>query len=65
MTAKEQKAIFTFAVLFMFGGFMSAVLFCPPPLDGERPLIFALGVAEVLIPSFALLALARKLSEVR
>lgn len=65
MTVREQKGIFTFAVLWMFSAFISAVLYCPPPLDNERPLVFAFGVAEVLIPALALLALARKLSEVR
>jgi len=59
MTLAAQKSIFTFAVLFMFGAFLSAVVSCPPPLDGERPIIFALGVFNTLAPALALLGLLR------
>jgi len=59
MTAREEKMIFTGTILFMFGGFLSAVVSCPPPLDRELPLVFAIGVAETLLPAFALLSMAR------
>ncbi len=65
MSAKDQKTVFTFAVVFMFGAFLSSVRYCPPPLDWERHLVFLLGVAETLIPAFLFLFAARRLSEVR
>ena len=59
MTAREQKSIFTFAVLFMFSGFLWSIVSCPPPLAHELPLVFAIGVAQTLLPAFALLSMAR------
>ena len=62
MTIREQKGIFGFVVLFMFGGYLSAVITCPPPTDNELPLVFLLGVATTLFPAFAFLESARWLS---
>jgi len=62
MTVREQKAIFGFVVLFMFGGYLSAVITCPPPIDRELPIVFLLGVATTLMPAFAFLEAARWLT---
>ena len=64
MTVREQKGIFTFVVLFMFGAYLTAVVSCPPPLDYELPLVFTLGVGTVLMPAFAFLQAARWLSKI-
>lgn len=62
LTIREQKFLFTFPVVWMFAFFMAAVVSCPPPLDSELPLVFAIGIGETLVPAFALLMLARWLS---
>lgn len=62
MTSREQKGIFTFCVAWMFLAHLWAVLTCPPPRPDEVGLLFALGVAVTLVPAFAVLGLARRLS---
>ena len=63
MSVREQKGIFGFVVLFMFLGFLWAVVSCPPPQEGELPAVFAIGVAQTLIPAFVFLWATRKLSK--
>jgi len=65
MTAREQKFLFTFPIVFMFAGYIASILTCPPWRDGEGWTVFAVEVVACLGPAFALLFLARKLSEVK
>ena len=65
MSVREQKGIFTFFVLWFFATFVLSVLFCPPPLDNELPIVFAVGVAETLLPGLLFLWLARKLESMK
>ena len=62
MTVREQKGVFTFAVIWMFGAVLWATVSCPPPRADELWALFALSVTTTLVPAFALLGLARKLS---
>ena len=65
MSTQEQKAVFTFPVVVMFTAYLSSVVGCPAPRADELPLIFAIGVAQTLIPAIAFLFVARKLTEVK
>ena len=65
MTVREQKILFAFMVLWMLAGVVYATVTCPAPAAGEMPLVFLYGVTASLVPAFAVLFAARKLSEVR
>lgn len=65
MTIREQKFLFTFPIVFMFAGYIASIITCPPWQDGEGILVFGMEVAACLIPAFAFLFIARKLSEVK
>ena len=62
MTVRQQKFLFTFSVLWMFGGIVLATIVCPAPTSSELPLVFGFSVASTLLPAFGLLALVRKLA---
>ena len=65
MSIREQKILFTFPIVFMFAGYIASILTCPPWQEGEAFMVFAMEVAACLIPAFAFLFVARRLSEVR
>jgi hypothetical protein len=63
MTVRQEKFLFTAVALWMFGGFLWAIVTCPPPLEGELPLVFGIGVAQTLGTAFLFLGGARLLSK--
>jgi hypothetical protein len=63
MTVRQEKFLFAAVALWMFGGFLWAIVSCPPPLESELPLVFGIGVAQTLGTAFLFLGGARVLSK--
>lgn len=63
MTQRNQKLAFTLPVVFMFCVYLSAVVYCPPPLAKEIPLLIILASIDTIVPGLFFYAIARKMSE--
>ena len=56
---KDQKFLFTTAVVAMFLSYLWAVASCPIPTNEELPYVFIFGVLATLVPALTILAFFR------